>query len=78
MFTYRIDFSKGLNVPDLSTNPKLADVLTFEIKHKDWYVVSSKINDVALRQLLMEEYHLPMKDVVVTSTRISFGAAATS
>ena len=78
MFTYRIDFSKGLNVPDLSTNPKLADVLTFDIKHKDWYVVSSKINDVALRQLLMEEYHLPMKDVVVTSTRISFGAAATS
>ena len=78
MFTYRIDFSKGLNVPDLSTNPKLADVLIFEIKHKDWYVVSSKLNDVALRQLLMEEYHLPMKDVVVTSTRISFGAAATS
>ena len=78
MFTYRIDFSKGLNVPDLSTNPKLADVLTFDIKHKDWYVVSSKLNDVALRQLLMEEYHLPMKDVVVTSTRISFGAAATS
>ena len=78
MFTYRIDFSKGLNVPDLSTNPKLADFLTFEIKHKDWYVVSSKINDVALRQLLMEEYNLPMKDVVVTSTRISFGAAATS
>lgn len=75
MFTYRIDFSKGLNVPDLSTNPKLADVLIFEIKHKDWYVVSSKLNDVALRQLLMEEYHLPMKDVVVTSTRISFGAA---
>ena len=54
MFTYRIDFSKGLNVPDLSTNPKLADVLTFEIKHKEWYVVSSKINDVALRQLLMD------------------------
>ena len=78
MFTYRIDFSKGLNVPDLSTNPKLADVLTFDIKHKDWYVVASKLNDVALRQLLMEEYNLPMKDVVVTSTRISFGAAATS
>ena len=78
MFRYRIDFSKGLNVPDLSANPKLAEVLTFEIKHKDWYVVSSKINDVALRQLLMEEYNLPMKDVVVTSTRISFGAAATS
>jgi hypothetical protein len=76
MVTYRIDFSKELNVPDLSTNPKLADVLTFEIKHKDWYVVSSKINDVALRQLLMDEYKLPMKDVVVTSTRISFGAAA--
>lgn len=78
MFTYRIDFSKGLNVPDLSTNPKLADVLTFDIKHQDWYVVASKLNDVALRQLLMEEYNLPMKDVVVTSTRISFGAAATS
>lgn len=78
MFTYRIDFSKGLNVPDLSTNPKLADVLTFDIKHKDWYVVGSKLNDVALRQLLMEEYNLPMKDVVVTSTRISFGAVATS
>ena len=46
MFTYRIDFSKGLNVPDLSTNPKLADVLTFDIKHQDWYVVASKLNDV--------------------------------
>ncbi len=35
MFTYRIQFSKGLNLPDLSANPKLADILTFEIKQKD-------------------------------------------
>lgn len=72
MFTYRITFSKGINMPDLSTNPKLADILIFEIKQKDWYIVSSKLNDVKLRDLLMEEYAISMKDVVVTSTCLSF------
>lgn len=78
MFTYRIQFSKGLNLPDLSTNPKLADILTFEIKQKDWYIVKSKVNDTVLRKILMEEYDVAMKDVVVVSTRISFGAATTA
>lgn len=78
MFTYRIQFSKGLNLPDLSANPKLADILTFEIKQKDWYIVKSKVNDTVLRKILMEEYDVAMKDVVVVSTRISFGAATTA
>lgn len=78
MFTYRIQFSKGLNLPDLSANPKLADILTFEIKQKDWYIVKSKVNDTVLRKILKEEYDVAMKDVVVVSTRISFGAAATA
>ncbi|RRD31532.1 hypothetical protein EII38_04740 [Streptococcus minor] len=78
MFTYRIQFSKGLNLPDLSANPKLADILTFKIKQKDWYIVKSKVNDTVLRKILMEEYDVAMKDVVVVSTRISFGAATTA
>lgn len=76
MSTYRIQFGKGVAVPDLAANSKLAEILTVENKQEDWCVVNSKLNDEELRKLLVEEYNLPMKDVVVVSTQIAFGAAA--
>lgn len=72
MARYRIQFGKGVEVPDLVANSKLVDTLTVEMQHKDWYLVNSKINEVELRKLIIEEYNLPMKDVVVVSTYLSF------
>jgi hypothetical protein len=68
MARYRIQFGKGVEVPDLAANPKLAENLTVKMQHKDWYLVNSKINDVELRKLIIEEYNLPMKDVIVVAT----------
>ncbi|CQR23821.1 hypothetical protein BN1356_00190 [Streptococcus varani] len=72
MARYRIQFGKGVEVPDPVANSKLVDTLTVEMQHKDWYLVNSKINEVELRKLIIEEYNLPMKDVVVVSTYLSF------
>lgn len=72
MARYRIQFGKDVEVPDLVANSKLVDTLTVEMQHKDWYLVNSKINEVELRKLIIEEYNLPMKDVVVVSTYLSF------
>lgn len=72
MARYRIQFGKGVEVPDLVANSKLVDTLTVEMQHKDRYLVNSKINEVELRKLIIEEYNLPMKDVVVVSTYLSF------
>lgn len=67
MARYRIQFGKGVEVPDLAANSKFADTLTVEMQHKDWYLIDSKINDVELRKLITEEYNLPMKDAVVVA-----------
>ena len=76
MSTYRIQFGKGVPVPDLAASPKLAEILTVEKKQEDWLLVKTKLNDGKLSKLIIEEYNLPMKDVVLVSTHIAFGAAA--
>lgn len=77
MSTCRIQFGKGVAIPDLAANPKFADTITIKMHHKDWYLVNSKVAESELRKLITEEYNLPLKDVVVVSTQIAFGAAAT-
>lgn len=72
MARYRIQFGKGVEVPDLAANPKFADTITIEMQHKDWYLVDSRVEGSVLRKLIIEEYNLPMKDVVVVSTNLRF------
>ncbi len=63
--TYFIRF-KEVAIPDLSENPAFNEVASIKFKSNDGYSVASTINDVKLRDLLMKEYHLEAKNVIVT------------
>jgi hypothetical protein len=65
--TYTIKFSKNVVVPDLANNPEISQHLTIKLKNDDGFVVDSDINDVKIRELIMEIYGLEMKDVSVLS-----------
>lgn len=65
MTSYVIQFQNGMEVPDLSKNHRLLEVARIQSKHENGYLVSSKINDTNLRQLIMDEYDLTKKDVLI-------------
>ncbi|MBN2958512.1 MAG: hypothetical protein JTJ17_02425 [Streptococcus gordonii] len=65
--TYTNKFSKNVVVPDLANNPEITQYLTIKLKNDDVFVVDSDINDVKIRELIIEIYGLEMKDVSVLS-----------
>ena len=65
MTSYRIVFNQGVAVPDLSQNQRLLEVARIQSQQEDGYLVSSKINDTDLRQLIMDDYGLTKKDVLI-------------
>lgn len=65
--TYTIKFPQGVPVPDLASNPEITKHLTIKLKNQDGFVVDSAINDVKIRELIMESYGLEKKDVLVLS-----------
>lgn len=67
--TYFINF-KGTDKPDIRQNSKLMDILSIKYETSDGFVVASTINDVKLRQLIMQEYQLKLKNVIVTYRQV--------
>ncbi|WP_398600716.1 hypothetical protein ACFSN5_09430 [Streptococcus tangpeifui] len=63
--TYFINFKEN-DKPDIRQNSKLMDILSIKYETSDGFVVASTINDIKLRQLIMREYQLKLKNVIVT------------
>ena len=67
MTSYKITFCKDVDIPDLAKNDKLKEYFRIQSQQEDGYLVSSKINDVNLRQLIMDEYGLTKKDLLIAN-----------
>ncbi len=67
--TYFIGF-KDVEEPDIRKNSAIMDVLTVKMDTRDGYSVASTINDTKLRDLLMKEYNLKPKNVIVTYRQV--------
>ncbi|MGT2930463.1 hypothetical protein ACVR1G_09605 [Streptococcus dentasini] len=67
--TYFISF-KETDKPDIRQNSKLMDILSIKYETSDGFVVASTINDVKLRDLIMQEYQLKLKNVIITYRQV--------
>ena len=63
--TYFISF-KGVDKPNIRQNQSIMDVLAIKFETPDGFAVASTINDVKLRELIVREYQLKLKNVIVT------------
>ncbi|WP_162011748.1 hypothetical protein [Streptococcus sp. S784/96/1] len=70
MNNYFIGFS-DTSIPDIRQNNKIMSVLSVKYNTLDGYAVASTINDVKLREMILEEYDLKPKNVRVTFRQIA-------
>lgn len=68
---YFIGFS-GVEIPDIRENEAIMSVLSIvKYNTSKGYVVASTINDTKLRELILKEYNLKPKNVIVTHRQLT-------
>ena len=64
-FNYFVRFEDTNSIPDIAENPNLKNKLQIISCRDGVYVVLSKINDAKIKEILMTDYHLTPRQVVV-------------